>query len=32
MTRTKSVEEIVNTLREEKDPYNDKRYTKNKEE
>jgi DNA invertase Pin-like site-specific DNA recombinase len=32
MTRTKSVDEIINTLREEKDPYNDKRYTKNKEE
>jgi site-specific DNA recombinase len=29
MTRTKSVNEIINTLREEKDPYNDKRYVKN---
>jgi DNA invertase Pin-like site-specific DNA recombinase len=29
MTRTKSVNEIINTLREEKDPYNDKRYIKN---
>jgi DNA invertase Pin-like site-specific DNA recombinase len=32
MTRTKSVNEIINTLREEKDPYNDKRYIKNKGE
>jgi len=32
MTRTKSVNEIINTLREEKDPYNDKRYIKNREE
>jgi site-specific DNA recombinase len=32
MTRTKSVNEIINTLREEKDPYNDKRYVKNKGE
>ena len=31
MTRTRSVNEIINTLREEKDPYNDKRYTNNKE-
>ena len=30
MTRTKSVNEIINTLRDEKDPYNDKRYIKNK--
>lgn len=30
MTRTKSVNEIINTLREEKDPYNDKRYVKNR--
>jgi hypothetical protein len=30
MTRTKSVNEIINTLREEKDPYNDKRYIKTK--
>jgi site-specific DNA recombinase len=28
MTRTKSVNEIINKLREEKDPYNDKRYQK----
>jgi len=32
MTRTKSVNEIINTLREEKDPYSDKRYVKNKGE
>jgi len=32
MTRTKSVNEIINTLREEKDPYNDKRYIKNRGE
>lgn len=32
MTRTKSVNEIINTLREEKDPYNDKRYVKNRGE
>lgn len=30
MTRTKSVNEIINTLREEKDPYNDKRYVKSR--
>ena len=29
MTRTKSVNEIINTLREQKDPYNDNRYVKN---
>jgi site-specific DNA recombinase len=29
MTRTKSVNEIINTLREDKDPYNDKRYINN---
>ena len=29
MTRTKSVNEIINTLREDKDPYNNKRYIKN---
>jgi hypothetical protein len=29
MTRNKSVNQIINTLREEKDPYNDKRYRKN---
>jgi hypothetical protein len=28
MTRQKSVNEIINTLRESKDPYNDKRYSK----
>jgi uncharacterized protein (UPF0335 family) len=29
MTRTKSVNDIINTLREQKDPYNDNRYVKN---
>jgi hypothetical protein len=29
MTRTKSVNEIINQLREEKDPYNDKKYITN---
>jgi len=28
ITRTKSVNEIINSLRDEKDPYNDKRYSK----
>ncbi len=32
MTRTKSVNEIINTLREEKDPYNDRKYIKNRGE
>jgi DNA invertase Pin-like site-specific DNA recombinase len=32
MTRIKSVNEIINTLRQEKDPYNNKRYVKNRGE
>jgi site-specific DNA recombinase len=32
MTRTKSVNDIINTLRNEKDPYNNKRYIKEKGE